>query len=380
MNPGEVMRLIRVLMGLAALVIGSSVFGQSPLAGLSGSTYRERVVYAVYDLQGTEVRPERVEEIVLGAIRLYARDAQVRQGVPLSLVPDYPNQMTVGRRANGGPKPECVGEVFSVEGIDSSMAKYGEGTYHRVCLFPYAGGFRLNYFAIYGQKQGVGGANPNVLSGMFGRLIGKTVGLSDSSAFINKVMDQFEAGFKDAGLDFRLVELFPQRQGDRIAVEDNLSRPVMGESVEKSPDLVSSVASSLPQGPSHASSAFTGQQGGSGNLPPELLQLQAAFAKQQVVARQQSARIHPATPLPTQGGSFSALEARKELRSMGLEYFSQEQFVAAIERGDVLAVSLFIAGNGVDIHAGEVGSRPLDVAERMGNQEIVALIRAKEAP
>ena len=54
---------------------------------------------------------------------------------------------------------------------------------------------------------------------------------------------------------------------------------------------------------------------------------------------------------PKAKAPISALEARKHLTDMGLQYFSQEQFVAAIERGDKLAVELFIAGGCVSINA-----------------------------
>jgi twitching motility two-component system response regulator PilH len=43
------------------------------------------------------------------------------------------------------------------------------------------------------------------------------------------------------------------------------------------------------------------------------------------------------------------LYARRRLTSMGLQYFSQEQFSAAVERGDELAVKLFINGQGVKL-------------------------------
>ena len=46
---------------------------------------------------------------------------------------------------------------------------------------------------------------------------------------------------------------------------------------------------------------------------------------------------------------MTALEARRQLTSMGLQYFSQEQFSAAIARGDRLAVDLFVIGGGVEI-------------------------------
>lgn len=54
---------------------------------------------------------------------------------------------------------------------------------------------------------------------------------------------------------------------------------------------------------------------------------------------------------PKAKAPISALEARKHLTDMGLQYFSQEQFAAAIERGDKLAVELFIAGGCVSINA-----------------------------
>ena len=49
--------------------------------------------------------------------------------------------------------------------------------------------------------------------------------------------------------------------------------------------------------------------------------------------------------------SITALQARKHLTEMGLQYFSQDQFIAAIERGDKLAVELFIAGGSVTVEA-----------------------------
>lgn len=48
---------------------------------------------------------------------------------------------------------------------------------------------------------------------------------------------------------------------------------------------------------------------------------------------------------------ISALEARTQLTAMGLQYFNQEQFIAAIERGDKLAVELFVASGSIRIPA-----------------------------
>jgi len=48
---------------------------------------------------------------------------------------------------------------------------------------------------------------------------------------------------------------------------------------------------------------------------------------------------------------MTPLEARRQLASMGLHYFSQEQFAAAIKRADRKPVDLFIIGGGIETTA-----------------------------
>ena len=88
--------------------------------------------------------------------------------------------------------------------------------------------------------------------------------------------------------------------------------------------------------------------------PAPAPQVQAQVqAKPKASAAPQKSRPQPATAKPAKAAepSITALEARKHLTAMGLQYFSQEQFVAAIERGDTLAVELFIAGGSVNVNA-----------------------------
>ena len=61
-------------------------------------------------------------------------------------------------------------------------------------------------------------------------------------------------------------------------------------------------------------------------------------------ARKEAAR--PALPLGPQS-SDAALQARKDLTAMGLRYYDESQFLAAVKRGDSLAVDLFVAGKGL---------------------------------
>ena len=257
---------------LVSLLSTASVRAQNPIADLGGSTYREKTVYAVYDLRDVHLQADAIETIVLDTVRTFARDAQVRQGIPPSPYPAYPNQMTVSQRQSGGQKPDCAGELFSIEAFDSSMAKYGGKTYHRACVFPYASGYRINYFAIYGQQSGAGNANPNVLAAMLGRAMGSLVGLSDSSASINKLLGRLESNLQSAGIGFKLVQLHPKDMAGRTLVEDDLGRPIA-----QAPANLQQPAPTLPV----AKTSETVLDGGT--MPAALAKLQAALTQQREV-------------------------------------------------------------------------------------------------
>ncbi len=79
----------------------------------------------------------------------------------------------------------------------------------------------------------------------------------------------------------------------------------------------------------------------------------------------------PVLDIPAQ---WPELEARKQLTAMGLQYFDQVQFVSAIQRGDQLAVALFVAGQGVSKDAVVDGKTPLALAQELGKAEIIRLL------
>lgn len=64
---------------------------------------------------------------------------------------------------------------------------------------------------------------------------------------------------------------------------------------------------------------------------------------------------------------------------MGLQYFDQQQFFAAIKRGDKLAFELFVSGGGIDIAAELDGKTPLQVAKEHGRTQIFILLRNRLA-
>lgn len=105
-----------------------------------------------------------------------------------------------------------------------------------------------------------------------------------------------------------------------------------------------------------------------------------------IAARAPEGQIMPApamsAPAPSSAPAAtvsSQLEARKELTAMGLQYFDQKQFIAAIQRGDKLAFELFVAGGGIDISAELDGKTPLQVARENGRTQIFALLRTRLA-
>ena len=155
----------------------------------------------------------------------------------------------------------------------------------------------------------------------------------------------------------------------RVVVEDDLPRPTaQAVVVAQAPSAPAPIQPATVQ----PAPAVPGQQIDPRALPPELAQLRTALMQQRENRQQLAAQ--QAAPGST-SKKLSTGDARKELTAMGLQYFNQEQFVAAIRRGDALAVDLFITGSGVDLNGGAPGSTPLAIAESGGRQDIVALLK-----
>mgnify|MGYP003407900679 CR=1 FL=1 len=70
-----------------------------------------------------------------------------------------------------------------------------------------------------------------------------------------------------------------------------------------------------------------------------------------------------------------ALQARKNLAAMGLQYHDAGQFLEAVKRNDALAVELFLAGRGVNVDARDAGGRgALEIARAAGNTQMARLL------
>lgn len=84
--------------------------------------------------------------------------------------------------------------------------------------------------------------------------------------------------------------------------------------------------------------------------------------------------VAPAAPV-----LWSSLDARKELTAMGLQYFSQAHFFAAIRRGDQLAVELFVASGGVAVEEPFESETAMGIAQKIGAPALVSLLQRHAA-
>jgi hypothetical protein len=93
------------------------------------------------------------------------------------------------------------------------------------------------------------------------------------------------------------------------------------------------------------------------------------------LARKQIATAPVAMRYPAGAPADRALQARKDLTAMGLKYHDPNEFLAAVERDDALAVELFVEGRGVNLGAKDAkGRTALEIARAKGNEPMAQLL------
>lgn len=88
--------------------------------------------------------------------------------------------------------------------------------------------------------------------------------------------------------------------------------------------------------------------------------------------------LTPAAPqglAPAAPELWSALDARKALTAMGLQYFNPAHFFDAIRRDDPLAVGLFLSSAALTVDAVFEGETALDVAHKAGLPHLISLLQ-----
>lgn len=90
--------------------------------------------------------------------------------------------------------------------------------------------------------------------------------------------------------------------------------------------------------------------------------------------------VAPMVLAPAAPERLSALDARKALTAMGLQYFNQAHFFAAIRRDDPLAVALFLSSAAVPVDAAFEGETALAVAHQAGFHHLISLLQGHVSP
>jgi len=106
-------------------------------------------------------------------------------------------------------------------------------------------------------------------------------------------------------------------------------------------------------------------------MPAESRDKVAAIGRDLTALARKGLSQQPSGTLPVE----QAIQARKDLSAMGLNYYDAKQFLDAVKRDDLLAVELFIAGGGVNLSARDSqGRSALDIARANGNARISELL------
>jgi hypothetical protein len=352
-----------LILGLV-LACGFSGIAKADLTDYLQPTDNYKYTFAVYDIRPASFPAADLEKILTTAIRTYANKANVSHSIPPQTLTTGAPRMILQKVARGGMEtynPVCIGEILSITAIDTDMARYGEITGSKTCVFQYKDGYRVNY---YGQflKQ-TGGVDPDIIGATLGRLFTKAIGLGDSSRFIKSTLDKFEANLKDVGADVKIVELFPAMDG-KVVVAD--PAPKLDQVEQASLSSQNSYPNAAPM-----------------VSPPTLEQLQTVIANnpkladipaiQKMLAQAQQRKLDESQAgLQAEPSINPELQARKDLSGMGLSYFNQQQFVDAIKRGDKMAVKLFLKADAIDVNAlGADGKSPLMLANRPDIAELI---------
>jgi hypothetical protein len=123
---------------------------------------------------------------------------------------------------------------------------------------------------------------------------------------------------------------------------------------------------------SEANRAIAGLfQGATAEVPPEYRDQMAAIGRDLA----SYASRHPVARAADTLSTERSLQARKDLTAMGLRYFDEGHYLDAVERGDQLAVELFIAGRGVNLASTDWrGRNAVDIARSKGNAPLADLL------
>lgn len=165
-----------------------------------------------------------------------------------------------------------------------------------------------------------------------------------------------------------------QFYANRIGADDFMKKPFAREEVFAHIEgLLDAQGTPQRKGTVSAVQLSPAEFGKTQPIPAQTPNMQAPAAlAMPIVAAAPTA--HAAADTTMSSARQTAINARKELVAMGLQYFSRAQFFAAIERADQLAVELFVSSGGTGGATSYEGKTALTFAVELGHAEIIKLL------
>lgn len=212
-----------IIKGLSSVAVLTALSLQSAHAGLfdfAKSTTETKETFLVYDLADFSAPLGELEEKVKQALIYRGDNAVVKESLLPTELPKVPAKIEF-KTINFGPvsmsMPSCPGSAFVISSSDASGASYGEAARYMACAFPYAGGYRVNFYASYVNKSGNGLLG---ISKALAKAVTGAVGInSEPQAFIETSIAKMEELFTASGYKYQIVEMRPAISGKNL-VED----------------------------------------------------------------------------------------------------------------------------------------------------------------
>jgi hypothetical protein len=181
------------------------------------STSETKETFLIYDLADFSAPVGQLKERVKEALIYRGDNAIVNESLPPTQLPKFPGKIEF-KTMNFGPAsiniPSCPGSIFTVSSSDTGGSSYGETARYMACAFPYAGGYRINFYASYVNASGKGlmGISKALAKAMTG-----AVGINaDPQTFINTSIAKMEELFTASGYKYQIVEMRPVVPGKNL--------------------------------------------------------------------------------------------------------------------------------------------------------------------
>lgn len=172
--------------------------------------------YQIYDIKvADKISPSQLSDAIKVALQKDVTGITVTNDIPPHPLPEQAGRFQLSSPLEGsslgalaaasGQSLEiasCKGSVMMASASNDAMASHGENTNFTVCLWPYKGGYHLDFYSAFTKTSG--GFSAEALGDSLARSI-----VGDSSQGIPKTIDDVLNSVKGTGATISLVEKYP---------------------------------------------------------------------------------------------------------------------------------------------------------------------------